>query len=106
MKTLGLSDTEIHRRKSGEVFTNAYLALGEGFFRKLANVEAVGKQIATQGTSSLAYLFIIWEDIAYDYYPECRRQVVSFCREQIMGNVYVKIGSRGNRRVHIITAFN
>ena len=106
VKTLGLSDAEIHRRKSQEVFTNAYVELGEGFFRKLAkSVDAAEDQIATQGTSGLVYLVVIWDDIALDYYPEYRRQVVSFCCDQNMRNVYVKVGLRGNRRVHI-TASN
>jgi hypothetical protein len=104
VKTLGLSDEEIHRRASRKVFTNAYIELGEGFFRKLASSVGIAEaQIATQGTSGLVYLLIIWDDMALDYYPEYRRQVVSFCRDQNMRDVYVKVGLRGNRRMRITT---
>jgi len=105
VKTLGLSEKEIRRRESREVFTNAYAELDEGFFRKLASsIDTAEAQIAAQGTSGLVYLVVVWDDIALDYYPEYRRQVVAFCRSLGICEVYVKVGLRGNRRVHITPA--
>ena len=102
MNTLGLSDVEIHRREAQAVYLNAYVNLGEGFFRKLASsVTAARAHIAAQDTCGLVYLMIIFDDIALDYYSEYKREIVSFCRDQNMHNLYVKMGLRGNRRVDI-----
>lgn len=102
VKTLGLSDEEIVRRESGRVFTNAYDQLSEGFFRKLASdIDAAEAQIKTKRTSGLVYLVVDWDDIAVDYYPQYRRQVISFCGARAKSDVYVKVGLRGNRRMHI-----
>jgi len=105
VKTLGLSDAEIQRRASRDAFTNAYIELGEGFLRKLASsVDTAEGQIATQGTSGLVYILVIYDDLAFDNYLEYRRQMVSFCHEQNMREVYIKVGLRGNRRVRRIAA--
>ena len=102
VKTLGLSDEEIQRRESGRVFTNAYNQLSEGFFRKLGkDIEAAEAQIRTQRTSGLVYLVADWDDMALDYYPQYRRQVISFCSVRAKIDVYVKVGLRGNRRMQI-----
>ena len=102
VKTLGLSDVEIHRRESQAVSTNAYVELNEGFFRKLtSSVDAAKAQIETQNTSGLVYLMVIWDDIALDYYSNYRRKLVRFCRDQNISDLYFKIGLRGNRRLHI-----
>ena len=102
VKTLGLSDVEIHRRESQAVSTNAYVELDEGFFRKLTScVDAAKAQIETQNTSGLVYLMVIWDDIALDFYSNYRRKIVKFCHEQNISDLYVKMGLRGNRRLHI-----
>ena len=102
VKTLGLSDTEIRRRESREGFTNSYIELGEGFLRKLvSSVDTAKAQITTQGTIGLVYIVVIFDDIALDYYPEYRQQIVSFCRNQKMRDVYIKVGLHGNRRMHL-----
>jgi hypothetical protein len=103
VKTLGLSDIEIHRRESQSVSTNAYVELDEGFFRKLtSSVDAAKAQIRTQNTSGLVYLIVIWDDIALDHYSNYRQKIVNFCRDQNIWDLYVKIGLRGNRRLDII----
>lgn len=102
VKTLGLSDAEIQLHKTQVAYKNAYANLREGFFRKLASdVKHARDQIAKQKTSGLIYLIINFDDIALDNYSEYRRKIISFCRDQNMHNLYIKIGLRGNRRMDI-----
>jgi hypothetical protein len=100
VKTLNISDEEISRRGSGKAFSNAYLGLGEGFFKKLSDAIATARsQIAAQGTGGLVYVVAVWDDMALDYYRAYRRQLASFGREKSIDDVHIKVGLRFNRRI-------
>lgn len=102
VKTIGLSEEEIKLRETQDVYQNPYANLEEGFFQKLAcDVKNAREQIAKQNTSGLIYLIINFDDIALDYYSEYRRKIISFCRDQNMHNLYIKVGLRGNRHINI-----
>jgi len=102
VKTIGLSDAEIQLRETQSVYQNPYANLGEGFFQKLVcDVKNAKVQIAKQNTSGLIYLIINFDDIALDYYSEYRRKIISFCRDQNMHDLYIKVGLRGNRHIDI-----
>lgn len=105
VKTLNISDEEISRRESANAFSNVYLGLGDGFFKKLSDAVATGRsQIAAQGTEGLVYVVAIWDDMALDYYRVYRRQLASFAREKSIDNVHIKVGLRFNRRMRLTGA--
>jgi|CXWL01.1.fsa_nt_gi hypothetical protein len=100
VKTIGISDEEISRRSSREVFTNTYLRLSEGFLKKLTHAVAKARtQIAAQGTSGLIYLLMFFDDIALDYYQDYRRQLAQFIQDNKIDDVHIKFGLRFNRRL-------
>lgn len=107
VKTIGISDEEISRRSSREVFTNTYLRLGEGFLKKLADTIAKARtQIAAQRTSGLVYLLVLLDDIAMDYYQDYRRQLAQFTRDKMIDDVHTKFGLRLNRHMRLTSACN
>lgn len=103
VKTIGLSEAEINRRGSGEGHSNTYSLLDQGLMRKIASsVEAAKAQIATMNTTGLVYLVAVFDDLALDYYPEYRQQVVKFLGDRNMHDVHIKVGLRGNRRIAML----
>ena len=105
VKTLNISDEEISRRGSGKAFSNVYLRLGEGFFKKLAaSIASARSQIDSQGTGGLVYVVAVWDDIALDCYRGYRRQLASFARANAIDGVHIKVGLRFNRRMRLTSA--
>ena len=102
VKTLGISDREIARRDSREVFTNAYPSLGDGFIGKLRNAIALGrKQIEAQNGEGLVYVVVTFDDIAQDYYRGYRRELAAFAKAESIDEVYLRFGVRFNRRMRL-----
>lgn len=102
VKTIGISDEEISRRSSHEVFTNTYLRLSEGFLNKLADAIAKARtQIAAQGTNGLVYVLVLLDDIALDYYQDYRRQLAQFAQDKKIDDVHIKFGLRFNRHMRL-----
>lgn len=100
VKTLGRSDAEIARRASRQSGSNTYFRLTAGWFRKLASTVANARsQVAEQRTPGVVYLVVLFDDGALDYYEDYRRQIISFSRSNDLGDVYIKVGLRGNRRI-------
>ncbi len=103
VKTLGISDEEIQRRRPGPAYDGiVYTRLGDGFFTKFRkDFEIARTQINAQGAGGLVYLVVLCDDWSLAYYNEYRQQLVSYCRERDIHDVYIKVGLRGNRRVRI-----
>jgi hypothetical protein len=102
VKTLNISDEEIDRRESRKAFSNVYVRLGEGFFKKLSDAIAVARgQINAQGTGGLVFVVVIWDDIALDSYRTYRRELSAFARARGIGGVHIKVGLRFNRRMRL-----
>ena len=102
VKTISISDEEISRRESSKVFTNAYVRLEEGFFRKLASDIVNAKaQITTRGTEGLVYVVVVWDDIALDYYKSYRKALSGFACANDIDDVHIKVGLRFNRRMSL-----
>jgi len=102
VKTLGISNEEISRRGSADVFTNAYVNLNPGFFRKLvSDIDDAEAQIAAHRTGGLVYLVVLFDDIALDYYSEYRQEIIAICPKRTIHDVYIKMGLYGNRRVRL-----
>ncbi len=105
VKTIGISEEEISRRSSQGVFTNTYLRLSEGFFKKLTDAIAKARsQIKEQGTSGLVYLLVLLDDIALDYYQDYRRQLAQFAQSNKIDDVHIKFGLRFNRHMRLTYA--
>lgn len=103
VKTIGLSDAEIGRRQSRGVLRTGYSAqLDSGFLNKFSSVVATAKaRISARKTDGLVYLVVLFDDMALDHYPDYRRQLISFCREKEIRDVYIKVGPRWFRRIRI-----
>jgi len=102
VKTIGLSDDEIERRSSLKAHKPAYEFLSTGFFNKFQDsIEVANQQISEKGDAGLVFLILNNDDIALDHYQQYRKQIISHCRENSIQNLYVKIGLRGQRRIHI-----
>jgi hypothetical protein len=103
VKTLGISDDEIGRRCSANVFMNVYVKLAPGFFKKLlGDIDDAKVQIAAQGTGGLVYLVVLFDDIALGYYAEYRQEITTVCRKRAIKDVYIKMSLYGNRRISLI----
>jgi hypothetical protein len=103
VKTIGISDNEIKKRKSMQVYNgHIYASLSNGFFNKFQSaIDAATCQIRSQGTDGLIYIILLNDDIALDYYSQYRKQILSYCHDNGINNLYIKIGLRGNRNIHI-----
>jgi hypothetical protein len=100
VKTLGISDEEIRHRASRQGRYLNFAQLADGFFKKFQDAfQQARGQITAHRTEGLVYFVVIWDDFALDYYTEYREQVLSYCRQRGIRNVYIKVGLRGNRRI-------
>jgi hypothetical protein len=105
VKTIGISEEEISRRSSHEVFTNTYPRLSAGFLKKLAGAITKARiQIEAQGTSGLVYLLVFLDDIALDYYQDYRHQLTQFTQDNKINDVHIKFGLRFNRHMRLTYA--
>jgi hypothetical protein len=101
VKTLGISEDEINRRRSHNVIDRAvYVSLSDGFLNKFADAVGTGrKQIQAWGSNGLVYVIIRFNDIALDYYQNYRKQLIEFAGNQGFENLFIKIGLRGNKSI-------
>lgn len=103
VKTLGISKDEISRRGSGSVCDGkVHYSLGEGFLNKFQQaVESAWTQIKEIGPEGLVYILMRFDDIALDHYQNYRKQVIEFSNRHRFNNLYIKIGTTGNKRICI-----
>jgi hypothetical protein len=103
VKTIGISDDDIDRRKGEKAYSGTvYFSLSEGFLSKLTtDIEAAWKQIHFVGTSGLVFILVRFDDIALDNYERYRTQQINFCRSHGFKNLALKVGHIGNRRISI-----
>ena len=103
VKTLGISDAEIERRASRKSYDGRiFESLDTGFFRKLDSAfSEATNQITAVGGSGLVFVVLKLEDIAVDHYSNYRAQILRHCRDNDMADLYVKVGIRGRRKIHL-----
>ena len=102
VKTIGLSDDEIERRRTRNYANARYEQLGQGLLNQLSDaVHRARTQIEAHGTHGWVYVILLWNDMALDYYQEHRRQIIAYCRAHSLDDVYIKVGSRWFRRIRI-----
>jgi hypothetical protein len=80
VKTVGVSDQELARNKSGGAFSSSvYTCLNQNFFTKLCStIHAAVRQIeAVQGVGSI-YLIVHFDDFVLDYYETYKSQISEF----------------------------
>jgi hypothetical protein len=101
VKTTGISDQEILRFESEEVFDGSvYQELSTGFFNKLnVDLKAARSQIASQGASGLIFIVAHFDDFTLSYYNRYRQQLSDFLRTHEVRNVVIKVGLLGRRRI-------
>jgi len=107
VKTLGISDDEIARRRSQKCYDlSVYLQLSDGFLRKFCGaVDAARQQICAFGSQGLVYIIIRFDDLTLDNYRNYRRQLVAFCQKKGFDNLFIRIGLLGNRRICVRSRF-
>jgi len=103
VKTLGISDDEIDRRTSGDVFDGRYYVhLSKSFLDKKFSdaITHANEQILSRG-QGLIYVIMRFDDIALDYYENYKKQLIRFSIENRFDNLFIKIGLRGNKRISV-----
>lgn len=103
VKTIGISDGEINRRSSHKLYDcGVYFNLSRGFQSKLgAAIDRAWEQIHSLGESGLVFILVRFDDMVLDHYRRYRKQLTEFCRSRGFENLAIKIGHRGNKRIHI-----
>jgi hypothetical protein len=105
VKTMGISNDEINRRKGGVYSGTIYLDLSPGFLNKLKDaITLAWEQIHSLGPTGLVFILIRFDDIALDHYSSrYRKQLTKFCQSQGYKDLVFKIGHRGNRYIRNLT---
>jgi hypothetical protein len=109
VKTLGISNDEISRRQKIKKFGWApvpyhdWVNLSNEFLEtKFSNpIEIAQQQMGALGNNNLIYIIIRFDDSSLNYYPNYRRKLIKFCKEQKYHNLFIKIGILGNKRIFI-----
>ena len=103
VKTLGLSDELIKRRKTIAVFDGSdYEKLNNGFLNKYSDAICKARhQIHAFGSGGLVYIIINFDDFTLDYYQNYKKQLLSFSRKREFNDVFIKIGVHGNKSITI-----
>jgi hypothetical protein len=103
VKTLNISDEEIGRRSGRSVCDGrGYVDLSMGFLGKLRTaVNAAKQQIESVHSAGLTYLIILFDDVALDYYGNYRKQLIAFCQNEGLDDLFIRTGLLGNRRISI-----
>lgn len=106
VKCLGISNDEIDRRNGGCVYDGTvYARLSEGFINKFCDAVSYARgQIGSNGTDGLVYLIIRADDIALDHYKIYQKQLIHTAMKNGFGNLFIKIGTLGNKRIYITNA--
>lgn len=103
VKTIGISDDELARQNSNRAYDGSvYEVLSTGFFNKFQSViDAANRQISAKSSEGLIFIIMKNDDIALDHYQQYRKQIIAYCRQNCIQNLYVKVGLRGRRRIRI-----
>lgn len=94
VKTIGVSQAEIDRSKSGDVFSGEiYLELSQQFLGKLTStIDGAREQLSAAGGGML-YLVVHFDDFTLDYYETYQRQVREFLASEYPGQeAVVRVG--------------
>ena len=104
VKTVGISEDEIGRRKGKKAYNGAiYQNLSPGFLNKLGtDIGEAWTQIHAVGTDGLVFILVRFDDIALDYYNDYRTQLIKFCRTHQFRNLVIKVGHLGRKRISIL----
>jgi len=108
VKTLGISDDEIQRRRSAKTRdARLDIKLTDGFLEKVTGaINSARRQVTGHSPEGLVYLIVLWDDFTTEIlgtdsgnYGCYRRQLVAYCRDRGIHDVCIKAGLRGNRRI-------
>lgn len=107
VKSLGISDDEINRRGSlSAINGEVYYSLTDGFLNKFHQAICTAwEQINSLGKEGLVYVIVNFDDIALDHYKNYRQQLISYCKQNEIRSVFIKIGYLGKKRIDITTPF-
>jgi hypothetical protein len=96
VKTIGMSDVEIHRRDSREVYDGmVHSCLSKGFMDVLQKaVNAARYQINFIGGVGFAFIIVRFDDFTEEFIETYRAQLTDFCT--VERGVVIKNGHRGN----------
>jgi len=102
VKTIGLSDEEIERWKTGELFDDeVYRELSNGFFKKLDDDLVLAyEQISSQGSNGLVFVIVNFDDFALTNYDQYHKQITEFLFHHDVPEVYIKVGLLSEKKIH------
>jgi hypothetical protein len=96
VKTIGISEEEIQKRKSAEAHEYFYAELPEEFFNKLnKTLNAAVEQIQSKGPNGLIYTLVIPDDFTGTYFDTYQEQLQTFIQNYEFPDVYIKLGILG-----------
>lgn len=101
VKTIGVSQEELDRSRSGDVFSGEiYLELNQQFLAKLrATIDGAREQLSAAGGGML-YLIVHFDDFTLDYYETYQRQVREFLASEYPGqDAVVRVGIANARYI-------
>lgn len=97
VKSIRVSDDELHRSQSGESYEGSvYYSLDEGFFNKIkSKFNEATIQISKHGEGFIFICIPRFDDFTHMYYSRYREQIIEFITSYEVIEVYFKIGFNG-----------
>lgn len=98
VKSIGVSDDELHRSQSGQSYEGSvYYSLDEGFFNKIkSKFNEATIQISKHGEGMIFIYIPRFDDFTHMYYSRYREQIIEFITSFEIIEVYIKIGIFGD----------
>jgi hypothetical protein len=101
VKTVGVSDEEVERRRIPTRFSpSGYKHLTAKFLTKLqSTLDLASSQIHARGSGGLIYVVFIPDDFTLEHYSTYRQQLQHCIDRHPERNIFIKVGLNGQRRV-------
>jgi hypothetical protein len=99
VKTINISEDEIARRTSKQIFSSAdlYATLGPTYIKKLNEaMDTAVKQMTARGAIGLIYILVHFDDFTLDFFESYKQQIRECLASHSAPAVIVQVGVLGN----------
>ncbi len=104
VKTLSISQDEIVRARSGDVYdTCIYEQLDTPFLESklVSALDIATQQITSHGADGVIYLIVNFDNFTLNYYSTYRKQIIKFLSTRYpTQEVYIKVGIQSRKYIH------